>query len=63
MYKCDIFWQEIETNTNPSVSCSVKQILAQWTHMFTVQINLTTFLQNYSKPALYLNQYNYHASI
>lgn len=36
MYKCDIFWQRIETNTNLSVSFSFKQILAQWAHVFRV---------------------------
>lgn len=41
MYKCDIFWQEIETNTNLSVSHSFKQILAQWAHVFTVQISFS----------------------
>lgn len=47
MYKCDIFWQEIETNTNLSVSHSFVQILAQWAHVFAVQISFTfTPVQN-----------------
>lgn len=52
MYKCDVFWQEIETNTDPSVLCCFKQILAQWAHVFTVAISFVTFLQNYEKPHL-----------
>lgn len=43
MYKCDIFWQEIETNTNLSASRSYEQILAQRALVFTVEICFTLF--------------------